>query len=69
MSDSVAPLVKTISFAAAFIACATCSRAASTAASASQPNTCPREAGLPKVFVKYGAITSKTRGSTGVVAL
>ena len=52
LSDSVAPLVKTISFAAAFIARATWSRAASTAASASQPNTCPREAGLPKVFVK-----------------
>ena len=50
MSDSVAPLVKTISFAEAFIARATCSRAASTAASASQPNTWPREAGLPKDF-------------------
>ena len=52
LSDSVAPLVKTISFGDAFIARATCSRAASTAASASQPKTWPREDGLPKAFVK-----------------
>ena len=68
LSDSVAPEVKTISFAEAFIARATCSRAASTAASASQPKTWPREAGLPKTCVKYGVIASSTRGSTGVVA-
>ena len=68
MSDSVAPEVKTISFGEAFMARATCSRAASTAASASQPKTWPREAGLPKTFVKYGVIASMTRGSTGVVA-
>ncbi len=68
MSDSVAPEVKTISFSEAPRACASAARAASTAASASQPKTCWREAALPKDCVKYGVIASRTRGSTGVVA-
>ena len=67
-SDSVAPLVKTISLSAAFIADATWWRASSTAASASHPKTWFREAALPKVCVKYGSMASSTRGSTGVVA-
>ncbi len=50
------------------MACAIWCRASSTAASASQPKTCVREAALPKVCVKYGSIASSTRGSTGVVA-
>ena len=46
--DSVAPLVKTISCAVAPISAAICSRAASTASSASQPNEWLRLAALPK---------------------
>jgi hypothetical protein len=52
LSDSVAPEVKTISFSEAPMAAATCARAASTAASASQPNTCPREDAFPNDRVK-----------------
>jgi hypothetical protein len=66
--DSVAPLVKTISFALAPIRSATCLRAFSTASSASQPNGWLRLAALPKCSVKYGSIASTTRGSHGVVA-
>ena len=44
---SVAPEVKTISFGCAPISAATRWRAASTAASASQPYTWVRECGLP----------------------
>jgi hypothetical protein len=51
-SDSVAPLVKTISLSPAFIAAATWWRASSTAASASQPKTWLRDAALPNVSVK-----------------
>jgi hypothetical protein len=50
--DSVAPLVKMISFALAPIRSATCLRAASTASSASQPNEWLRLAALPKCCVK-----------------
>ena len=63
----MAPLVKTMSFDFALIRRAICSRASSTAFSASQPNPWVRLAALPKVFVKYGSIASRTRGSTGVV--
>ena len=66
--DSVAPLVKTISFAVAPISSATCLRAFSTASSASQPKLWLRLAALPNMSVKYGSIASNTRGSTGVVA-
>ncbi len=69
LSDSVAPLVKMISFARAPISRATCSRPASTASSASQPKPWLRLAALPKASLKYGSIASSTRGSTGVVAL
>ena len=48
---------------------ATCSRAASTAASAFQPKLWFRLAALPNVSVRYGSIASRTRASTGVVAL
>ena len=66
--DSVAPLVKTISFGLAPIRSAICLRALSTASSASHPNGWLRLAALPKCSVKYGSIASTTRGSTGVVA-
>ncbi len=68
LSDSVAPLVKTISFAFAPMRSATCLRALSTASSASHPNGWLRLAAFPKCCVKYGSIASTTRGSTGVVA-
>ncbi len=68
LSDSVAPLVKTISFALAPMRSATCLRPCSTASSASQPYLWLRLAALPKRSVKYGSIASRTRGSTGVVA-
>jgi hypothetical protein len=45
--DSVAPEVQTISLGSALTSAATCSRASSTAASASQPKLCERDAGLP----------------------
>ena len=48
--DSVAPLVKTISFAVAPIRLATCLRAFSVASSASQPKLWLRLAELPKMF-------------------
>jgi hypothetical protein len=66
--DSVAPLVKMISFGLAPIRSATCLRAVSTASSAAQPKAWLRLAALPKSCVKYGVIASSTRGSTGVVA-
>ena len=66
--DSVAPLVKQISFEPAPMSSATCSRAASTAFCASQPYACCLLAALPKRSVKYGSIASSARGSTGVVA-
>jgi hypothetical protein len=66
---SVAPLVQTISRAEEPMRRATCSRAASTAASARQPKACVLLAALPYSLVRYGIIASSTRGSTGVVAL
>ncbi len=57
-----------ISFAVAPISFATCSRAVSTAASASQPKAWLRLAAFPNVSVKYGIIASSTRGSSCVVA-
>jgi hypothetical protein len=47
---------------------ATCLRARSTAACASQPKRWVRLAALPNRSVKYGSMRSSTRGSTGVVA-
>src|SRR5262245_1593144 len=65
---SVPPEVNTSSFGSrAPISFAICSRALSTAASASQPNGWFRLAEWPNFSVKYGSITSSTRGSTGVV--
>ena len=66
--DSVAPLVKMISFALAPIRAATCRRAASTASSAFHPKACVRLAALPKCTEKYGSMASSARGSTGVLA-
>ncbi len=68
LSDSVAPLVNTISFGLAPMRSAICLRAFSTASSASHPNGWLRLAAFPKCSVKYGSIASTTRGSTGVVA-
>ena len=68
LSDSVAPLVKMISFAVAPISEATCWRAFSTASSPAQPNEWLRLAAFPNFSVKYGSIASSTRGSIGVVA-
>ena len=48
---------------------AICSRASSTASSASQPKAWLRLAALPNFSVKYGSIASTTRGSVRVVAL
>jgi hypothetical protein len=67
--DSVAPLVQTISRGSALMSAATCSRAVSTAFSASQPQAWLREAGLPKCSRNQGIMASTTRGSQGLVAL
>src|SRR5438270_10243243 len=65
---SVPPDVKTSSFGSrAPISLASRPRAASTAASASQPKGWLRLAGCPNLSVKYGSIASTTRGSHGVV--
>ena len=66
--DSVAPLVNMISLPLAPMSAAACSRARSTAASASHPNLWLRLAALPNRSLKYGSIASSTLGSTGVVA-
>jgi hypothetical protein len=68
LSLSVAPLVKTISRASAPSAVAINSRAASTAAFASQPKLWFTLPALPYVSLKNGSIASTTRGSTRVVA-
>ena len=69
VSDSVAPLVKTISAESrAPIALAITSRDRSTACWAVFPYRWSTLAALPKVWLKKGSIASKTRGSTGVVA-
>jgi hypothetical protein len=52
LSDSVAPLVKMISFAVALIREAICWRAVSTASSPAQPNEWLRLAALPNFSVK-----------------
>src|SRR3989338_5406410 len=65
LSDSVVPLVQTISLGSA--ACrrvATHSRARLTASAARHPKACVPEAALPKCSERYGIITSATRGST-----
>jgi len=66
--DSVAPLVKIISFGLAPIRFATSSRAVSQAVSVSQPKLCERECGFPKLSVRNGIILSSTLGSSAVVA-
>src|SRR5438046_9999573 len=67
LSASVELLMKNMSYDIGLITRAICSRASSTAFSASQPNPWLRLAALQKVFVKYESIASRTRGSTGVV--
>src|SRR5262249_56067727 len=68
LMDSVPPEVNTTSLGSrAPISLAICSRARSTAPSASQPNGWLRLAGCPNFSVKYGIMASRTRGSTGVV--
>ena len=57
-----------ISFAVAPMSLAICSRAVSTACSASQPKEWLRLAALPNFAVKKGIIASSTRGSSGLVA-
>src|SRR6266404_5541604 len=65
---SVPPEVNTSSLGSrAPISFAICSRALSTPPSASQPKGWLRLAGCPNFSVKYGIISSRTRGSTGVV--
>ena len=65
---SVAPEVKMISRGLAPIREATCSRARSTPASASQPYVWVREWAFPYCSVRKGIMASRTRGSMGVVA-
>src|SRR2546427_7725481 len=66
--DSVPPEVKTTSLGSrAPMILASCSRARSTPASASQPNERLRLAAWPNFSVKYGIIASTTCGSAGVV--
>ena len=67
LSDSVPPLVKTISLSAAPRAPATWARARSTASRPSRPSAWISD-GLPYRSTKYGIMRSKTRGSTAVVA-
>ena len=62
LSDSVAPLVKTISRGAAPASSATRRRASSTAFSASQPKLWLRLAALPNCGPKKGSMASSTRG-------
>ena len=50
-----------ISRGSALISAATCSRAFSTASSASQPQAWLRDAGLPKCSRNHGIIASTTR--------
>ncbi len=66
--DSVAPEVKTTSRGSAPISSATCSRAASTAASAARPIACSTLPGLAKLPSHQGRMAASTRGSGGVVA-
>src|SRR2546429_9459392 len=64
LSDSVASLVKMISFGVALISEAICWRAVSTASSPAQPNEWLRLAALAHFSVENGRIGSATRGST-----
>jgi hypothetical protein len=67
--DSVAPLVKTISFAEAPTSAGHLLAAPLDGGfSASHPKRWLRLAALPNCRVKNGSIASSTRGSTGVVA-
>src|SRR5580704_6363607 len=68
LSDSVAPLVKMISFGVAPISEAICCRALSTASSPAHPKLWLRLAALPNFSVKYGNMAASTRWSIGVVA-
>jgi hypothetical protein len=63
---SVAPDVNTISLGCAPISAATWSRARSIASRAARPSACSEEA-LPQSI--QGTMASRTRGSSGVVAL
>src|SRR5439155_1387613 len=67
LSDSVAPLVKMISFGVALISEAICCRAVSTASSPAHPNEWLRLAALPNFSVKYGSMASTTRGLRGIL--
>jgi hypothetical protein len=67
-SDSVPPLVKTISRGAQPSAAAHCSRAASSAARAAWPGPCTLD-GLAKLSRNSGSIAASTSGCSGVVAL
>ncbi len=68
LSASVAPDVKTISFAFAPTRSATCLARLLDGGRARQPEDVAPGRGVPEPSVKYGRIASKTRGSTGVVA-
>src|SRR5258705_11459803 len=68
LSDSVPPLVKTISWGRAPMSAATCSRAVSTAARAFWPGVW-MEAALTNSVEKQGNMASRTVCSTGVVGL
>jgi len=50
------------------INCATCPRANSIPSRGISPHSC-RQEGLPKESVRYGSMTYRTSGSTGVVAV
>ena len=68
LSDSVPPLVKTISAGVAFRSVATWARASSIAPFDSWPKAWTLDA-FPKCSPKYGSIASRTSGRTGVLAL
>src|SRR5260370_28493023 len=62
LSDSVAPLVKIISFGVALISEAICWREVSTASSPAQPKEWLRLAAVAEFFVKLSRIHSTTLG-------
>ena len=66
--DSVPLPVKMISSGLPPINCATCPRANSIPSRGISPHSC-RQEGLPKESVRYGSMTYRTSGSTGVVAV
>src|SRR5574339_104381 len=79
--DSVAPDVQTSSRGSQLTSAATFARASSTAASASQPTLCERDAGLPKICVSQWIVfdrgprsrqagrLDRTRAGVGAVVL